>query len=457
MLCRKSRKIRILTLMLLTILFSLSIQAIHADIRALWVTAWDLNTPEKIDKMIAFALSHNITQIFAHTRYRSDALYTPNRFFDTYYNPEPRSYILNCEIFDPLAYLIENTLDTNLEIHAWITVFVATPRTIENIAIEHLYKTRSEWFTKDFLGTKMSYSSYEGAYIDPGVPEIQDYLINVFLDIVNNYQVKGIQLDYIRYPDSQFGYNPAAIEHYNQSGAEENSFHQWKEEQINRFVKRFYAEIKYHNPELIVSAAVISDLNRARTRYSQNWTEWLDDGYIDYAYIMAYSTSDEVVHRELQEVQKWKDRIIVGLRTWTENGRPYSPNLISSKILLSKRLGFPGIALFSYTGIRENNNFVLNKALEGNFSPATPLSNKLIFGYITDKDGKAVAKVPVYLNGNAIKTYSDENGFFLFNQLKPGNYWLKTERGINVIFSSNIVIPSSPQSFPVKYNLSFTD
>ena len=457
MFSKQNRKKTILILLFLTLILGISRSTLSADIRALWVTAWDINTPEKIDKMVEFALDHNINQIFAHVRYRSDALYFPNRFFDTYDNPEPRSYILNGNYFDPLAYLLDITKETDLEIHAWVTVFVATPRTIENIADNHLYKTRNEWFTRDFLDTQMSYNSYEGAYLDPGVPEVQDYLINVFLDIVNNYPVKGIQLDYIRYPDSQFGHNPVAIESFHRSGYNNSQFHQWKEEQINRFVRRFYAEIKYHDPELIVSAAVISDLNRARMRYSQNWTEWLEEGYLDYAYIMSYSPVDEVVQKELDEVKKWKERIIVGLRAWAENNRPYSPDLVSSKISISKKLGFPGIALFSYSGIRANNNPTLTNALTGKNSPATTLTNNFIFGYVTYNHDIALPRIPVYLNDGKRITFTDENGFFFFNHLKPGNYSLKADKGINVLFSSTIGIPATNSVFPVKYNLSFPE
>src|SRR5690554_751043 len=279
--CRKDRRKLILIVISLA-LISGSV-SLSADIRGLWVMAWDLKTPEQIDRMVEFALANNITQIFAHTRYRGDALYTPNRIFDTYANPEPRSYILNNDHFDPLAYLIDVAARSDIEVHAWVTVFVVTPKTVENLPPQHIYYTRKEWITEDFRGYQMSYDSYEGAYLDPGIPEVHDYLIDIFLDIVNNYQVAGMQLDYIRYPDSQYGYNPLAIEHYRQSGYDASDFHRWKSDQISRFVRRFYAEIKYQNPGLLVSAAVISNLERAQRKYYQDWTDWLDEGIIDYA------------------------------------------------------------------------------------------------------------------------------------------------------------------------------
>jgi hypothetical protein len=74
---------------------------------------------------------------------------------------------------------------------------------------------------------------------------------------------------------------------------------------------------------------------------------------------------------------------------------------------------------------------------------------------VTDHSGKALPRIPVYLNSNPRVTYTDENGFFFFNDLKPGNYWLKTERGINVVFSSTFNLPATPGTNPVRYDLSF--
>jgi uncharacterized lipoprotein YddW (UPF0748 family) len=454
---RKQRTKKFLIILFFVFLLSASFSSVAAEIRGLWVTAWDLTTPDKIDQVIRFAENHNIKQIFAHIRYRSDALYNPNRIFDTYPNPEPKSYIINDDLFDPLAYLTYAAADKDLEIHAWVTVFVATPRTLENISPDHLYYNNNDWFTKDFLGTKMHYNSYEGAYLDPGIPEVHDYLINVFLDIITNYPVKGIQLDYIRYPDSQFGYNLTAMDNYSRSGYVETDFHKWREEQINRFVQRVYAEVKFHDPEMVVSAAVISDLNRARTRYSQNWTKWLEEGYIDYAYMMSYSRSDDIVKQELQAVREWKDRIVVGLRAWEEENRSYSPDLISSKIEISRKLGFSGIALFSYAGMKTNNNALLTRTLKGKAISSRSFADNIFFGYILDDEKRPLPKTPVYINNSLEESISDENGFFFFNRLKPGTYWLKSERDINVFFSGTVTFPTEKEVNCFKYLITFPD
>ena len=97
---------------------------------------------------------------------------------------------------------------------------------LSKIDSNHLYYTHHEWLTVDNNGDKMPYNAHEGAFLDPGIPEVQEYTLNIIKDIAINYKIDGIQLDYIRYPDSAYGYNPIALEEYRKSGSD--SFPQWK-------------------------------------------------------------------------------------------------------------------------------------------------------------------------------------------------------------------------------------
>jgi uncharacterized lipoprotein YddW (UPF0748 family) len=38
------------------------------------------------------------------------------------------------------------------------------------------------------------------AFFDPANPDLQNYLLSLYEEIVKNYDVDGLQLDYIRYP-----------------------------------------------------------------------------------------------------------------------------------------------------------------------------------------------------------------------------------------------------------------
>jgi len=323
-----------------------------AQDRAMWATIWSIGTPEKIDKIIETAKNHNFNKIFLQVRYRGDAMYFTNRGDSSYDNTESRTYLLKDSKFDPLLYAINKTRDLNIEIHAWMPIFVVTPHDLTKISDNHIYYQHPEWVTVSESGTKMKNNEHEGAFLDPGIPQVQSYLLNILSDLAMNYDVAGIQMDYIRYPDSIYGYNPLAIENYKNS--DDTIFDVWKQKQINTFVNKVFIQLKNINPSLQISAAVFANQNKAINQFSQNWKTWLANSYIDHVYIMAYNTSNNSFDRVLngfKEINKEKSTII--LRAWKDK-KPYYAHQINEKIKLSKKYEFLNFGFYSYSGLIKN-------------------------------------------------------------------------------------------------------
>ncbi len=346
----------------LSISLVLTLLSLKAEIRSMWVPIWDMKSPELIDTLLKDASENGINQLLVQIRYRGDALYNSNNKYTTFKNKERRSYILDDSAFDPLGYIIKKAKKYNIEIHAWVTVFVVTPHDLKKLQPDHVYYTNPEWITADKSKNKMSHNSYEGAYLDPGIPEVRTYLLNVMLDIVFNYDIAGIHLDYIRYPNAKYGYNPIAVQKFisdcSKLGEDScKNWSLWKQKQVNEFVKELYTNVKNISPDVKVTAAVIADPKEAKHNCSQNWVEWLNNDYIDAVYLMAYATKNTTFQRIINTVSNFNqnDKIIVGVRAWSENSYPV--NRINEKIKYSKTKSFAGIALYSYSGIIKNNYF----------------------------------------------------------------------------------------------------
>jgi len=346
-------KLYILTFSLIisNLLFNSSI-AIAQD-RAMWATIWSIGSPDRIDKIIETAEEYNFNKIFLQVRYRGDAMYFANRVDSSCENNESRTYLLKDSKFDPLLYAINKTRNLNIEIHAWMPIFVVTPHDLTKINDNHIYYLHPEWVTVSEKGEKMKSNEHEGAFLDPGIPDVQSYLLNILSDVAVNYNVAGIQMDYIRYPDSIYGYNPLAIENYKKSS--DTIFDVWKQKQINAFVNKAFIQLKNIKPELQISAAVFANQNKAINQFSQNWKIWLTNSYIDQVYVMAYNTSNSSFERVLQginDVKKHKTTII--LRAWKDK-RPYYAHQINEKIKLSKKYEFLNFGFYSYSGMIKNN------------------------------------------------------------------------------------------------------
>ncbi|MDZ4122279.1 MAG: family 10 glycosylhydrolase, partial [Candidatus Cloacimonadaceae bacterium] len=185
----------------------------NAEVRALWVMPWSLTSRAKIDSVIENAVLSGYNELLLEVRYRSDALYTPNNRSSRYYNPEPRSYILADNGFDPLAYAIKRGHEANLQVQAWVVVFNATPLDRELIQKNYIFKNHPDWITYDNTGQRMRNSDQFGYYIDPAIPEVREHLFEVFCDIVDGYpELDGLHLDYIRYPNVSLGFHPTSLE-----------------------------------------------------------------------------------------------------------------------------------------------------------------------------------------------------------------------------------------------------
>ncbi len=338
------------TLLILMAILSLSSE----EIRAVWATSWEIDTPHKIDNLVRDVILHNQNTILAEVRYRADALYTPNKTDNTYYNPDPKSYLLEDKSFDALQYLLDRTKGQGIEVHAWLPVYVAAPIDISRLPKNHIYFTRSKWFTNQRGKSDKGLVKGEGYFLDPGNPFVQDYIKDGIMDIVVNYpELNGIHLDYFRYPGKKYGYNADAMKEWKYFKAEERnvSFNEWKILQLNLLLKELQQKIKHADNEKTLSVAVVSDYDRAVNEYSQRWIEWLDRGYVDYVYPMVYSTSTIKVSSFLGKAEnlKHKDKIVVGLRAFNGHKKRDFPLVkIEQNIFEVRDNEYAGISLFSY-------------------------------------------------------------------------------------------------------------
>ena len=94
--------------------------------------------------------------------------------------------------YDPLALIVDECHKRAMECHAWLVTFpVGSNRQVkrqgnQSVVARH-GRGASSWQANGF-------STRE-------IPEVRDYLVGVVDEIVTKYDVDGIHLDYVRYPD----------------------------------------------------------------------------------------------------------------------------------------------------------------------------------------------------------------------------------------------------------------
>ena len=81
----------------------------------LWVKAESILDTSSIDSLINFSLENNIDKLFYQVRSRGDALYNSQLV--------PKYEKLD-SLFDPLQYILDQTSNMDLEVHAWFNTYI---------------------------------------------------------------------------------------------------------------------------------------------------------------------------------------------------------------------------------------------------------------------------------------------------------------------------------------------
>ncbi|HBL84793.1 MAG: hypothetical protein A2Y17_01620 [Clostridiales bacterium GWF2_38_85] len=164
---------------------------------------------------------------------------------------------------------------------------------------------KPEWLTKsNGVESAEDESQY---FFNPANNEYREYIKRYLLFIIENYEIDGLQLDYIRYPGTvggiDYGYDDLTksmfAEKYNVDAsivdeiATRQSSHsmwsQWiefKVELVTSFVEEIRLLTTTIRPDIYLSAAVASD-TRLST-YCQDTEKWMQDGLLDAIYPMTY-------------------------------------------------------------------------------------------------------------------------------------------------------------------------
>ena len=138
-----------------------------------------------------------ITDLIFQVRGKADAYYDSNF--------EPRSERLSGS-WDPLQTAVDAAHANGIKLHAWLNAAPLWRNSAAPVDGNHsFYNTNPSFRRFDLSGTVEDPLSPNGEYASANVilPEVHTHINNVVNDIVTNYDVDGIHLDYIRWLGNQ--------------------------------------------------------------------------------------------------------------------------------------------------------------------------------------------------------------------------------------------------------------
>lgn len=188
-----------------------------------------------MDKLKASGVNAVIFQI----RTECDALYN---------SPiEPWSYWLTGQqgkapepFYDPLQFAISEAHSRGMELHAWFNPYRAV-KTIGDYtaAPNHVSQMHPDWLLS-FKGYKM---------LDPGLPEVKNFVLSIVSDVLRRYDVDGIHFDDYFYPYGPKVANEDSVTFAKYKGSFTN-IDDWRRNNINDLMAKIYDTVKVVKPRV---------------------------------------------------------------------------------------------------------------------------------------------------------------------------------------------------------------
>lgn len=263
----------------------------------------------KADTILNNIAAMGLNTVFLQVRPSADALYQSALFPWSRYVSGTAGQAPDGD-FDVLAYWVEGAHSRGLQLHAWLNPYRITrdgKEELDALPETSPAKQHPEWVVE-----------YEGNYyFNPGLPAVQQLVVDGAAEIVRNYDVDGIHLDDYFYPGTDF--NDAAA--YARYGEDFDDIGDWRRDNVNTLIASLDETVHAINPELSfgVSPAGIWD-NKAdnpkgsdtngRSSYREIYcdsVEWVKRGTVDYICPQLYwSIGYEIADFEVL-VDWWQD------------------------------------------------------------------------------------------------------------------------------------------------------
>jgi len=202
-----------------------------------WPSSRTLSTAQQQAELIRILdtlKNTGLNTVFLQIRPEGDALYASSY--------EPWSYWLTGAqgtapnpLWDPLEFAITEAHNRGMELHAWINPYRAKQST-PALAANHVATLHPEW----------TFISGTATLLNPGLPEVRNYLTNVIADIAGRYNVDGIHFDDYFYPYAGMtGQDDATYIDHNPTNIA--NIADWRRNNINLLIAKVYDTIAFIN------------------------------------------------------------------------------------------------------------------------------------------------------------------------------------------------------------------
>lgn len=333
--------------------------------------------------------------------------------------------------YDPLRFAINECHKRGLQLHAWVVAFPCS-----NFKLERALGSQSIRRRRPDLCLKTN----DFWLLNPGEPGTADYLAELCSEIVDHYDVDGIHLDYIRYPEKEVRFNDAAT--YRKYGRG-TSLAQWRRDNVTRCVRTIYNAVKSRKPWVRVSCSPVGkfdDVDRFSSRgwnaYSKVYQDaqgWLREGIMDMLVPMMYFQGDHFFPFALDWKEQSAGRLIVpGLGAYMLQERNWELGDLQRQNAFLRLIGADGQAYFRSQFVT-NDTKGLYAYLKNDFYAFPALVPAMTWQRDSLPDAPSGVRLHADAGGYTLSWEPVRGDGITYNLYRSYSYPVKTENVANLI------------------------
>lgn len=311
----------------------------------------------KVTKIIKTTKDSGFDTLIFQVRPFCDALYESKYF--------PWSHILTGEQglqpeYDPLKIICDLCHKNNISVHAWINPYrVKTNGTPKKLDESNPYIT----------DTTLGFEHNGNTYLDPSNEEAQNLIVDGIIEIIENYDIDGIQFDDYFYPENSNDIDNEKYIKYASGSENPLSKENWRAENVNKLIKKVYESIHDKTDNVIFGISPQGNINN-NISLGADVKKWCEqEGYIDYICPQIYFSLDNPSLNFEDCMEQWlkirkhkKLKLYIGLAaykggtnddegTWLDNN-----DILKTEIEICESKETDGIMLYSYESFYNEEN-----------------------------------------------------------------------------------------------------
>ena len=343
------------------------------ELKGVWIRPTYHTIDEIIDVLDRMAES-GINNVFIETYYHGQTIF-PSKTMEEYgfikQNPEYAD-------FDHLKVWMHEAHRRGIKVHIWFESFYVGNKSPESNP-EYILNKKPEWanYQKRNVDSETipySVSEHNGYFLDPANPEVQEFLYKLISEIILRYRPDGINLDYIRYPQSlaksfsnydmsNWGYTTWARNEFQaQFGVDpielttaDDLWTDWQKYRCNKitdFVSKISKLARSNN--IKITAVIFPNREMALDTKLQDWRTWSYKNYVDGFTPLFLTCDDRTAMNLMANVMRNKTsatKLYGGLFVTFMNG---STADLMKQIHAARRFSLNGIIIFDYAHLGDS-------------------------------------------------------------------------------------------------------